>query len=106
MINILWNLKNINDNFIIFSENAESIDKTLIEKYRPIMVTSENPTLLETNADYIVYTLTDTNLSLYLPAHYYDKFNAELNIIEQNALEVPIAEIVASSNKIIVCINL
>ena len=30
-----------------------------------------------------------------------DKFNAELNIIEQNALEVPIAEIVASSNKII-----
>ena len=30
-----------------------------------------------------------------------DKFNAELNIIEQNALEVPVAEIVASSNKII-----
>ena len=30
-----------------------------------------------------------------------DKFSAELNIIEQNALEVPIAEIVASSNKII-----
>ena len=30
-----------------------------------------------------------------------DKFNAELNIIEQNVLEVPVAEIVASSNKII-----
>ena len=30
-----------------------------------------------------------------------DKFNAELNIIEQNALEVPVAEIVASSNTII-----
>jgi hypothetical protein len=30
-----------------------------------------------------------------------DKFNAELNIIEQNALEVPLAEVVESSNKII-----
>jgi hypothetical protein len=30
-----------------------------------------------------------------------EKFSAELNIIEQNALEVPVAEIVASSNKII-----
>ena len=30
-----------------------------------------------------------------------DKFNAELNIIEQNALEVPVAEVVESSNKII-----
>jgi hypothetical protein len=30
-----------------------------------------------------------------------DKFNAELNIIEQNALEVPEENIVASANKII-----
>ncbi len=30
-----------------------------------------------------------------------NKFNAELNIIEQNALEVPLAEVVESSNKII-----
>lgn len=30
-----------------------------------------------------------------------DKFNAELNIIEQNALEVPQEAIVASANKII-----
>lgn len=30
-----------------------------------------------------------------------DKFNAELSIIEQNALEVPMAEIITSSNKII-----
>lgn len=30
-----------------------------------------------------------------------DKFNAELNIIEQNALETPDASIVASANKII-----
>ena len=75
--NILWNLKNINDKFIIFTENAVAIDKNLITKYTPIMVTTEIPTLLETNADYLVYTLTNTNLSLYLPAHYYDKFNTE-----------------------------
>jgi hypothetical protein len=30
-----------------------------------------------------------------------DKFNAELNLIEQNALETPDASIVASANKII-----
>jgi hypothetical protein len=30
-----------------------------------------------------------------------DKFNAELNIIEQNALETPEESIVASANKII-----
>jgi hypothetical protein len=30
-----------------------------------------------------------------------DKFNAELNVIEQNALEVPEDSIVASANKII-----
>lgn len=30
-----------------------------------------------------------------------DKFNAELNVIEQNALEVPEASIIASANKII-----
>jgi hypothetical protein len=30
-----------------------------------------------------------------------DKFNAELNIIEQNALETPEENIVASANKII-----
>jgi len=30
-----------------------------------------------------------------------DKFNAELNIIEQNALETPDASIIASANKII-----
>lgn len=30
-----------------------------------------------------------------------DKFNAELNVIEQNALETPDASIVASANKII-----
>lgn len=30
-----------------------------------------------------------------------DKFNAELNIIEQNALETPQATIVASANKMI-----
>ena len=30
-----------------------------------------------------------------------DKFNAELNVIEQNALEEPEASIIASANKII-----
>ena len=30
-----------------------------------------------------------------------DKFNAELNLIEQNALETPDASIVASANKMI-----
>ena len=30
-----------------------------------------------------------------------DKFNAELNLIEQNALQSPIPEIVESANKII-----
>jgi len=30
-----------------------------------------------------------------------DRFNAELNVIEQNALEIPQATIVSSANKII-----
>jgi GR25 family glycosyltransferase involved in LPS biosynthesis/predicted O-methyltransferase YrrM len=75
--NILWTQENVDENCIIFSENGEFIDENLITNFKPIILTETNTKIIENNSDYHVYSLSNTNLSLYIPINCYEKFTKD-----------------------------
>lgn len=63
-----------NEPIIMFSENYDDIDETLVQKYNPIILTNLNQKLLNTGLYQHIYELTNTNLALHVPQHLHEQF--------------------------------
>jgi len=82
MQNVKWDFdltQNISENepIIMFSENYDDIDETIVQKYNPIILTNLNQKLLNTGLYQHIYELTNTNLALHIPKHLHDRFKRE-----------------------------
>jgi len=74
--NAFWTLpSNLNlSNSIIFADKYESIDHTLVEVYKPIMLTTLSAKILYDSVYKHIFKLTDTDLFLYIPERYIESF--------------------------------
>jgi hypothetical protein len=80
-------IENYLKNSIIYSEKFENIDKQLITKFNPILLTSLNFNLLENGYTHILQ-LSNTELYLYIPNNLFDELNKDFYYyINGNKLE-------------------
>lgn len=61
-------------NSIIFADKYESIDHTLVEVYKPIMLTTLSAKILYDSVYKHIFKLTDTDLFLYIPERVIESF--------------------------------
>lgn len=75
--NAFWTLppNDLNlSNSIIFADKYESIDHTLVEVYKPIMLTTLSAKILYDSVYKHIFKLTDTDLFLYIPERVIESF--------------------------------
>ena len=73
--NISFDLKNIGEKNIIYSENSKNIDFEFIEKYNPIILTEQNVKLI--NKYKYIYEISNTNFLFYIPEEYNGLFKEQ-----------------------------
>lgn len=69
------NIKNISDNLIIFSENDKLLDFEFIEQTKPILLIPHNECVNKIYKE--KYNLSNTDLTLYIPETFSQKFKNE-----------------------------
>jgi len=74
--NAKWSFESTEEemDLIVYSENYEDIDKSIVKKFNPIILTNLNQKLLKSGFYENVYELTDSNLAVYVPNRHHEKF--------------------------------
>ena len=71
--NILWDIFDTSNDFIMYSEHYENIDYKLIQQYNPILITSFNPRIVRNNLYNHTLKFSD-KLHVYIPDKLYNLF--------------------------------
>ena len=82
--NIKFNLDSFHSEVIVFSENIENVDNTIIETSNPIILSSLSPQI--TSLYEHIFELPDSNLSLYIPNRLFDAFYQHFHYYLNNKL--------------------